>query len=78
MRSCNSTNVDLRFLIESNNLRHWQVAHKIGVTPNTLSNWLCSEMDPVRRLRIEKAVNELIEERERKVNEGDRNLLQRV
>lgn len=69
MRSCNSTNVDLRFLIESNNLRHWQVAHKMGVTPNTLSNWLCGEMDPVRRLRIEKAVKELIEEREERLDE---------
>lgn len=74
----NSTNVDLRFLIATNNLKHCEVAKKIGISRNSFSIWMRSEMDPVRRLRIEKAVKELVEEREGKVNEGDRNLLQRV
>ena len=58
-----AANADLRYLIETNGLRYWQVAERIGVTNCTLSTWMRTEMKGVRKMRVEKAINELLDER---------------
>lgn len=67
MSTRNCENLDFRFLIESNNLRYRDVAERIGISGITFSRWMCEKMnDPIRRMRTEKAINEMIEKKTRR------------
>ena len=56
-------NAIYRFAIESNGLKYRDVAEKIGITGTSLAIWMREEMNPVRKMRVEKAINELLEEK---------------
>lgn len=59
----NDNNLQLRFLIESNGLEYGTVAEKVGIGKSNLSKWMRTELDGVRKMRVEAAVNELIKEK---------------
>lgn len=59
----NDNNLQLRFLIESNGLEYGSVAEKVGIGKSNLSKWMRTELDGVRKMRVEAAVNELIKEK---------------
>lgn len=59
----NDNNLRLRFLIESNGLEYGTVAEKVGIGKSNLSKWMRTELDGVRKMRVEAAVNELIKEK---------------
>lgn len=59
----NDNNLQLRFLIESNGLEYGTVAEKVGIGKSNLSKWMQTELDGVRKMRVEAAVNELIKEK---------------
>lgn len=59
----NDNNLQLRFLIESNGLEYGSVAEKVGIGKSNLSKWMRTELDGVRKMRVEAAVNELISEK---------------
>lgn len=59
----NDNNVELRFLIESNGIEYGTVAEKVGIGRSNLSKWMRNELDGVRKMRVEAAVNELIKEK---------------
>jgi len=52
-------NKDVRKTIYQNNLRHWQVAEKIGISSFTFSVWLRTPLTDERKRRVEKAINDL-------------------
>lgn len=56
-------NQDIRNLIFSNGLKHWQVAKQTGISENRFSVWLRTPLNDERKIRVEKAICELIEER---------------
>ncbi|MFC4651845.1 hypothetical protein ACFO26_02905 [Lactococcus nasutitermitis] len=41
-------------------LRNWQVANKIGISDSRFSVWLRTELSNERRERVEKALDQLI------------------
>ena len=53
-------NQNIREMIYKNRLKNWQVANAIGIYPSTLSVWLRTELNEERRERVEKALNQLI------------------
>lgn len=56
-------NQEIRNLIESNRILYWEVADKIGIAQSNLSVWLRTEMREDRKLRVEKAIDELLTKR---------------
>lgn len=54
-------NQDIRQLIAKKRLRQYEVAQFLGVSEFTLSRWLHSELEPERRQRILKAIDEAAE-----------------
>lgn len=53
-------NQELRCEIESNRLKYWEVAEKIGITASNMTVWFRTEMNAERKSRVEKAIEELI------------------
>ncbi|KST85481.1 hypothetical protein P7H90_03480 [Lactococcus lactis] len=53
-------NKSIRELIYNEHLRNWEVASAIGIYPSTLSVWLRTELNEERRERVEKALDQLI------------------
>ncbi len=53
-------NQDIRELIYMKRLRNWQVANKIGISDSRFSVWLRTELSNERRERVEKALDQLI------------------
>ncbi|MDQ7159196.1 hypothetical protein RCG63_04285 [Lactococcus lactis] len=53
-------NQSIRELIYKERLKNWQVANAIGIYPSTLSVWLRTELNDDRRERVEKALEQLI------------------
>lgn len=52
-------NNDVRKLMRTLDLKQWQVAEAIGISPYTLSVWLRYELSPERRKRIQDAISTL-------------------
>ncbi len=52
----NLNNLEIRQMIEQKRLRYYEVAHKVGVTPVTLSIWMQTELTDDRRERVLKAI----------------------
>lgn len=66
----NEANQDLREKMEAAKITHWQVAAKIGISPNTMSVWMripLQKMDP-RRTKILCGITALEKEAERAKN----------
>lgn len=57
-------NQEIRNKIESNRILYWEVAEKVGIAQSNLSVWLRTEMREDRRERVEKAIHELLAERQ--------------
>ncbi|MDT2673235.1 hypothetical protein [Enterococcus dongliensis] len=55
-------NQDIRDRIFINRLRNWEVAEVVGISDSRLSVWLRTEMREDRKQRVEKAIDELLEE----------------
>lgn len=54
------SNKKIRELIESNRLKYFEVADKIGISDSRFSVWLRKELDGERKERTLKAIEELI------------------
>lgn len=52
-------NQALRKRIRMSGFYYWQVAEKVGVSAQTLTNWLRYELSPERRERVEAALDAL-------------------
>ena len=55
-------NKDIRERIEQLNLKHYQVAEVVGISPFTFSIWLRSELTDARRRRVIAALEQLQKE----------------
>ena len=56
-------NQEIRNRIESNRLFYWEVAEKVGIVQGNLSVWLRTPLRADRYERVDKAINELLAER---------------
>lgn len=56
-------NEKIRERIETNRFLYWEVAEKVGIVQSNLSVWLRTEMREDRRERVERAIDELLQER---------------
>lgn len=56
-------NQEIRNRIYANYLKHWQVAEKVGISDSRLSVWLRKPLNEDRKARVEKAIEELIEQK---------------
>ena len=45
-------NCEIRGAIKEKNLKHYQVAKYVGVTPCTFSRWLSKEIEPAQRQEL--------------------------
>lgn len=52
-------NREVRVAIFESNLKKYEIANKLGVTPFTLSHWLQTEMDTERKQMVLRAIREL-------------------
>lgn len=52
-------NVDIRTNISSNRLKYWEVAAQVGISDGRLSVWLRTPLNEERKVRVEKAIDEL-------------------
>lgn len=52
-------NTDIRAMIESAGLKHWQVAETAGINSSTLCVWLRSDLSEERRSRILGAIERI-------------------
>lgn len=52
-------NREVRMAIFESNLKKYEIANKLGVTPFTLSHWLQTEMDTERKQMVLRAIREL-------------------
>lgn len=64
-------NQGIRNEIFVNGLKYWQVAKKVGITDSRFSVWLRTPLDDLRKERVEKAIDELLEERKVTNQEGE-------
>ena len=55
-------NKSIREFIESNGVKHWQVAHKLGVSEQTLVRWLRVPIAQDKEDAIRVAVSEIAKE----------------
>ena len=58
-----ANNKEIRDKIFFSRLKHWQVAEKVGISDSRLSVWLRTPLNEERKARIEKALDELIEQK---------------
>lgn len=52
-------NREVRVAIFESDLKKYEIANKIGVTPFTLSHWLQTEMDTERKQMVLRTIREL-------------------
>ena len=58
-------NQDIRNLIFQNRLKNWEVAQVVGVSDGRFSVWLRTPLREDRKERVERAIDELLEERKK-------------
>lgn len=56
-------NREIRIIIGQNLLKYWQVAERLGISDATFSRWLRTPLREDRKMRVEKAIGELLEEK---------------
>ena len=56
-------NLEVRIMIMEHNLKYYQVAEALGVSPYTFTIWLRKELSPERKTRVIDAIHKLIDER---------------
>lgn len=54
----------LRSKIARHNLKYWEVSKRVGICNSTFSVWLREELTGKRKERVNRALKELIEERQ--------------
>lgn len=54
-------NIEIRQQLLLNAIKNYQLADAIGINQSTLSVWLRTELNDERRERVEKALNQLID-----------------
>lgn len=57
-------NREIRTRIFVNGLRNWQVAEVAGISDSRLSVWLRTPLDDMRKMRVENAIDKLLEARQ--------------
>lgn len=55
----NKNNLEIRQLIESNGLKYWEVADRLGIADTTFSRRLRKELPEERKAEIREVVGEL-------------------
>lgn len=55
-------NKNIRNLIATNRLKHWEVAKQIGIADTTLSVWLRLPLNDDREEKVQKAIDELLKQ----------------
>ena len=63
-------NVDLRNKIASLGLRHWEVADAAGISVSTLCIWFRKPLTGVKRERIETAIPEAHNQKQKEIKNG--------
>lgn len=58
-------NLDIRILISESNIKHKDIAKKMGISPVWLSTQLRYELSPVTKERIIQAIKELKDDKNR-------------
>lgn len=53
-------NKEIRILIFENNIKKYEVANKLGITPYTFSHWLQVELPQSKKAEVLNAIQELI------------------
>ncbi|MCB6852060.1 hypothetical protein QYH60_02520 [Lactococcus lactis subsp. lactis] len=53
-------NIEIRQKMLGNNIKSYELAASVGIFPSTLSVWLRTELNDERRERVEKALDQLI------------------
>lgn len=61
-------NQEIRNKIFINRLRNWEVAEVAGISDSRLSVWLRTPLREDRKLRVEKAIDELLDARKENNN----------
>lgn len=56
-------NKEIRFLIQCNGLKYWEVAAKIGVSDSYFSRMLRNELNDEKKEEVIKAINDLTAEK---------------
>lgn len=56
-------NQEIREIIFKNRFKQWEVAEKVGISDSRLSVWLRTPLTEDRKARVEKALEELIEQK---------------
>lgn len=56
-------NQGIRNQIFLNRLRNWEVAERVGISDGRFSVWLRTELNDERKVRVQKAIDELVKER---------------
>ncbi|KSU28692.1 MAG: hypothetical protein ACTINS_05220 [Lactococcus lactis] len=54
------SNIEIRQRMLSHNIKSYELAAAVGIFPSTLSVWLRTELNKERRARVEKALDQLI------------------
>ena len=54
-------NKEIRLLTFETGLKHWQIAVELGVTSETFSKWLRTELPPEKQQAIIEAIDHLAE-----------------
>lgn len=54
------SNIEIRQKMLVHNIKSYELASAVGVFPSTLSVWLRTELNDERRERVEKALDQLI------------------
>lgn len=54
------SNIEIRQRMLSHNIKSYELAAAVGIFSSTLSVWLRTELNKERRARVEKALDQLI------------------
>ena len=60
----NMANKIVRDELKSRGVRHWELAHELGVSEQTLVRWLRFELDEDRQLDMLEKIEEIVKEKE--------------
>ena len=55
----------IRDELKTRGVRHWELAHELGVSEQTLVRWLRFELDEERQLEMLMKIEEIIKRKER-------------
>lgn len=55
-------NMEIRNMLFQCNLKHWEIADRLGVSATTFSRWLRTELPPTKKREIIEAIEKLIKE----------------